>query len=87
LAIVSDSVEEYHGIAVRFCWTRKPALKMAAISCSYRNVPQSRAEPGGSGFGRLALSNTYSLGRETNPTKVYWRLLGRAKDSTLFPSA
>jgi hypothetical protein len=51
LAIVSDAVEEYHGIAVRFSWTRKPALKIASISCSNRNVPQSRAEPDGSGFG------------------------------------
>jgi len=51
LAIISNSVEEYYGIAVRICWTRKPALKMAPIAGSDRNVPQSRAEPGGSGFG------------------------------------
>jgi hypothetical protein len=44
-------VEEYHGIAVRFCWTRKPALKMATIARSDGNVPQSGTETGGSGFG------------------------------------
>jgi hypothetical protein len=51
LAIVSDAVEKYYGITVRICGTRKPALEMAIIACSDGNIPQSRAEPGGSGFG------------------------------------
>jgi hypothetical protein len=54
-------VEEYHGIAVRFCWTRKPALKMAAIAGSDRNVTQSCAEAGDGGFGCLALLDSDPL--------------------------
>jgi hypothetical protein len=57
-------MEEYHGIAIRFCWTRKPSLKMAPICRSDRNVLQSCAKPGGSRFGGLALSHTHSLRAE-----------------------
>ena len=44
-------MEEDHHITVRFCWTRKPCLKVATIACSDRNILQSCDEPGGSGLG------------------------------------
>jgi hypothetical protein len=51
LAIVSDAVEKDYRITVPIRWTCKPALKMAVIAGSDRNVLQSRTEPGGSSFG------------------------------------
>ena len=57
-------MQKYYRIAVRICWVRKPALKVATIGGGDRNVQQSSTEPTGSGFGCGALRNTYSLRTE-----------------------
>jgi hypothetical protein len=57
-------VEKYYGIAVGICRTREPALQMATVAGSDRNIPQNRTESDGGGFGRLALCNWDALGAE-----------------------